>query len=90
MGNLQNKAETGPLERKSSARGSLHRVSVIASLRDEDAVISFFHSSASCSHGLGRWSLMFTLLAGEWGESAREGISQDPDKKKQNKTLLSV
>ena len=55
----------GPLERKLSQAAS-HRVSVIASLRDEDAVI-VFHSLASCSRGLGRWTLMFTLLVGEVG-----------------------
>ena len=49
-------------------------------------MISFFRSSASCSHGLGRWTLLFTLLAGEVGWECQggyqSGSSQESKKKK--------
>lgn len=82
------KQRRGPLEGELS-QAARHGVSIIASLRDGDAVIPLFHSPAACC----RWArkmdpIRSPCLWDGWGDGGPEYISQDPVRKK--KTTLNI
>ena len=80
------KQRQGPLEGELSQAAS-HGVSIIAPLRDGDAMILLFHSPAACC----RWArkmdpIRSPCLWDRWGDGGREYISQE----KKKTTTLSI